>query len=111
MSHITPRDDYGAGPLINRMALNRSDAPANTDPSARQIHHESWRRIYRQTLAKCRMARCDCLSRRRSSDSALLAPSPRQDRKSVVSGKSVSLRVDIGGASIIKKKNKTKNKK
>src|SRR3546814_16674607 len=30
----------------------------------------------------------------------------RPDRKSVVSGKSVSVRVDLGGRSIIKKKNK-----
>src|SRR3546814_18476772 len=31
---------------------------------------------------------------------------PRLDRKSVVSGKSVSVRVDLGGRRIIKKKNK-----
>src|SRR3546814_7681312 len=31
---------------------------------------------------------------------------PRPDRKSVVSGKSVSVRVDLGGRRIIKKKNK-----
>src|SRR3546814_17982405 len=31
----------------------------------------------------------------------------RQDRKSVVSGKSVSVRVDLGGRRIIKKKQKT----
>src|SRR3546814_20531594 len=31
----------------------------------------------------------------------------RWDRKSVVSGKSVSVRVDLGGGPIIKKKNKT----
>src|SRR3546814_21191520 len=33
----------------------------------------------------------------------------RKDRKSVVSGKSVSVRVDIGGRRIIKKKNYTNN--
>src|SRR3546814_17958094 len=33
----------------------------------------------------------------------------RQDRKSVVSGKSVSVRVDLGGRRIIKKKKKKKN--
>src|SRR3546814_18931440 len=33
---------------------------------------------------------------------------PAQDRKSVVSGKSVSVRVDLGGRRIIKKKNKKK---
>src|SRR3546814_17178390 len=33
------------------------------------------------------------------------------DRKSVVSGKSVSVRVDLGGRRIIKKKTKTKNPK
>src|SRR3546814_15419897 len=32
----------------------------------------------------------------------------RQDRKSVVKGKSVSVRVDLGGRRIIKKKKKTK---
>src|SRR3546814_15694478 len=34
----------------------------------------------------------------------------RQDRKSVVSGKSVSVRVDLGGRRIIKKKTYTQNK-
>src|SRR3546814_19678970 len=34
----------------------------------------------------------------------------RQDRKSVVEGKSVSVRVDLGGRRIIKKKNKTHRK-
>src|SRR3546814_18712852 len=34
-----------------------------------------------------------------------------QDRKSVESGKSVTVRVDIGGRSSIKKKNKEENKK
>src|SRR3546814_15158824 len=33
----------------------------------------------------------------------------RLDRKSVVSGKSVSVRVDLGGRRIIKKKNKSKS--
>src|SRR3546814_15921561 len=33
-----------------------------------------------------------------------------RDRKSVVSGKSVSVRVDLGGRRIIKKKNRRKNK-
>src|SRR3546814_4122476 len=36
------------------------------------------------------------------------ARQPRGDRKRVVSGKSVSVRVDLGGRRIIKKKNKTK---
>src|SRR3546814_12621498 len=36
------------------------------------------------------------------------APPWRPDRKSVVSGKSVSVRVDLGGRRIIKKKQKTK---
>src|SRR3546814_19336989 len=34
-----------------------------------------------------------------------------KDRKSVVSGKSVSVRVDLGGRSIIKKINKTRKKR
>src|SRR3546814_11898457 len=34
----------------------------------------------------------------------------RQDRKSVVSGKSVSVRVDLGGRRVIKKKNIIRNK-
>src|SRR3546814_18930782 len=34
-----------------------------------------------------------------------------RDRKSVVKGKSVSVRVDLGGGRIIKKKNKTYTKK
>src|SRR3546814_18746604 len=34
---------------------------------------------------------------------------PREDRKSVVSGKSVSVRVDLGGRRIIKKKTTSKN--
>src|SRR3546814_15582475 len=34
---------------------------------------------------------------------------PRRDRKSVVSGKSVSVRVDLGGRRIIKKKSKQCN--
>src|SRR3546814_17332063 len=33
----------------------------------------------------------------------------RQDRKSVVTGKSVSVRVDLGGRCLIQKKKKTKN--
>src|SRR3546814_19850387 len=45
-----------------------------------------------------RSARADRRARR--------APSPRPDRKSVVEGKSVSVRVDLGGRRIIKKKNK-----
>src|SRR3546814_13515389 len=36
---------------------------------------------------------------------------PRRDRKSVVKGKSVSVRVDLGGRRLIKKKNKRKQKK
>src|SRR3546814_19766435 len=46
-------------------------------------------------------------------DQALLPWRQRKgaaDRKSVVSGKSVSVRVDIGGRRIIKKKNKAKTK-
>src|SRR3546814_18406082 len=35
----------------------------------------------------------------------------RQDRKSVVSGKSESVRVDLGGRRIIKKKNRTKQQR
>src|SRR3546814_15130433 len=35
----------------------------------------------------------------------LMPPAMRADRKSVVSGKSVSVRVDLGGRSTIKKKN------
>src|SRR3546814_15336434 len=35
---------------------------------------------------------------------------PYVDRKSVVEGKSVSVRVDLGGGRIIKKKNKTMDK-
>src|SRR3546814_18221796 len=37
-------------------------------------------------------------------DDASLAPDLESDRKSVVSGKSVSVRVDLGGRRIIKKK-------
>src|SRR3546814_19349488 len=36
---------------------------------------------------------------------------PRLDRKSVVSGKSVSVRLDLGGRSILKKKNITNKEK
>src|SRR3546814_1019240 len=36
---------------------------------------------------------------------------PRDDRKSVVSGKSVSVRVDLGGSRIIKKKTTTNNRR
>src|SRR3546814_16010445 len=39
------------------------------------------------------------------------APAGRVDRKSVVEGKSVSVRVDLGGCRIIKKKTKAKQDK
>src|SRR3546814_19977277 len=39
------------------------------------------------------------------------APSHAADRKSVVSGKSVSVRVDLGGRSILTKKKKRKKRK
>src|SRR3546814_11815937 len=39
-----------------------------------------------------------------------LAPALMADRKSVVSGKSVSVRVDLGGRRIIKKKKEKQNK-
>src|SRR3546814_18678258 len=43
----------------------------------------------------------------RSDDGSAIFPYTRiRDRKSVVKGKSVSVRVDLGGHSIIKKKNK-----
>src|SRR3546814_15422334 len=41
---------------------------------------------------------------------ALFPHATKQDRKSVVSGKSVSVRVDLGGRRIIKKKKVTKVK-
>src|SRR3546814_17740218 len=42
--------------------------------------------------------------------SRLLKRGESQERKSVVQGKSVSVRVDLGGRRIIKKKTKTSNK-
>src|SRR3546814_21089085 len=60
--------------------------------------------------------------RRKHGPSTSSEPAPRKqgangvgfaplDRKSVVSGKSVSVRVDLGGRRIIKKKNKQKSKR
>src|SRR3546814_14355400 len=43
----------------------------------------------------------------RAVDMAEMALQRRQDRKSVVSGKSVSVRVDLGGRRLIKKKKNT----
>src|SRR3546814_16932642 len=53
--------------------------------------------------AAVRPALCRGGGDRRRADDALCAVR-RQDRKSVVSGKSVSVRVDLGGRRIIKKK-------
>src|SRR3546814_19642575 len=45
-----------------------------------------------------------------SKESSMASPSPsKKDRKSVVSGKSVSVRVDLGGRGIHKKKKKKTN--
>src|SRR3546814_18604151 len=44
----------------------------------------------------------------RISGPGVVSARPRPDRKSVVSGKSVSVRVDLGGRRIIKKKRYTK---
>src|SRR3546814_12274886 len=43
-------------------------------------------------------------------DDLLIEPDKEPDRKSVVQGKSVSVRVDLGGRRIIKKKIKTEKK-
>src|SRR3546814_17811406 len=46
----------------------------------------------------------------RIEDAVAAVDRPRADRKSVVSGKSVSVRVDLGGRRIIKKNNNTSRK-
>src|SRR3546814_15998303 len=46
--------------------------------------------------------------RRKARAAAQREPPPSLDRKSVVEGKSVAVRVDVGGARIIKKKKNTK---
>src|SRR3546814_13368720 len=61
-----------------------------------------------------RICPCPLSGKRRSSPQSIFLPTvtvlfglirpERQDRKSVVSGKSVSVRVDLGGSRIIKKK-------
>src|SRR3546814_13158806 len=54
------------------------------------------------------IAAVPALRRRDQTDLLIMADHPlREDRKSVVSGKSVSVRVDLGGSRLIKNKNPT----
>src|SRR3546814_18517063 len=67
------------------------------------VHERRERRLVETAVAKW------CHKRRDGTLKHGIAPSPRpqiryQDRKSVVSGKSLSVRVDLGGRRIIKKK-------
>src|SRR3546814_16741313 len=58
------------------------------------------------TLMNCLGAFCSTMPAERSKYTKVAAlPSMMGDRKSVVKGKSVSVRVDLGGRRIIKKKN------
>src|SRR3546814_20311136 len=76
--------------------------------------HDLQRRDRLDPALRCRLAARAILSPDRRAAAARIER-PRlgcgcgEDRKSVVSGKSVSVRVDLGGRRIIKKKTKKKN--
>src|SRR3546814_16586469 len=82
--------------------------PPSATPEKKQIKQPQpncmFGRIKGSTWATYRLQSCGCSAEWRSR-----LPFSCQDRKRVVSGKSVSVRVDRGGRRIIKKKKKTQN--
>src|SRR3546814_17629056 len=70
---------------------------------------ESWkehqyRRLYLSRRVLCRECRYGCHQLGRGDTKPNRVPATAEDRKSVVLGQSVSVRVDLGGRRIIKKK-------
>src|SRR3546814_9418898 len=76
----------------------------SSDLSARRVRPGRVVLAFRRAQAECRTALADpdALPQRQSDKAGNRRD--QEDRKSVVSGKSVSVRVDLGGRRIIKKK-------
>src|SRR3546814_19128802 len=78
-------------------------------PALRQLERKRRRALGGRTRRQCRGISAQAAARSRYLHGRRRCPAFGRDRKSVVSGKSVSVRVDLGGRRIIKKKTTQKN--
>src|SRR3546814_15267524 len=116
---ILPADAFAVGlekpPGDQRDAAGDEDHERPAGPAPPQVQRDDQRRQRRRASAiilqrvEKRIAH-DKAPIKANSPAALNAGQAMGDRKSVVEGKRVSVRVDLGGRSIIQKKKKKKNK-
>src|SRR3546814_14965554 len=89
----------------------KAEAPASERVPARKpewVQEPEWALVLENLRLRRRSGRSDWQGLRRSPVRSCRNASLTRDRKGVVSGKSVSVRVDIGGRRIIKQKNESR---
>src|SRR3546814_16117190 len=108
--------DWSSDVCSSDLGSKPSQANHNHLSQCHQVHHRQARGLKRQNSLKmtrhlldlAHRHRCGCRVQMTASEP--VSARKCQDRTRVVQGKSVTVRVDIGGGRILKKKNKTKIK-